>query len=707
MSCRQEVLEFFTRRLPDMAGFESRPQQLEMALAVAQAFEEDELLVVEAGTGTGKSLAYLVPALFWAQQSGQSVVVSTGTLTLQQQILDKDIPLLGRLLDFPFRAVLARGWSNYVCLRRLEGLVRAGGGLEPREQAVLVTLQEDLIAGKPGVRQKLSVPPALWDRVACDSTACGRQRCGWYAQCYLFRERRDLEGAALVVTNHALLLADLALRQAGAPGILPARDRLILDEAHHLEEIATEHLARGLGSGALHRLTSQLFVPRARAEEGGFLAALRQALARSRVPGRQELLATVDRHLLGALPSLGELAAELFAQVGELARDEKTPLTAAMMSSEAGAELRRRGLLLGQRLTDMAEGMREVRGRLQKFEDQDWHGLEVELAGFAERLAGMQADLEFCLFPEDPEWVYWLEKSARGRGLAAAPLQVGPHLEEGLLAPARTAVLTSATLAVQRDLNFFARRVGLSALDGRTRHLWLPSPFDFRQQALLGVATDLPDPSDPRFPHLLAGPVAHLAGRLGGATFLLVTSWALLQELEALLRPALEAVGVEVLAQGQEDRHLLLERFRSGGRYLLLGTDSFWEGVDVPGEALRCVILSRLPFRVPTEPVLAARAAQVDRQGRNAFQEYQLPLAVLKFRQGFGRLIRSQRDRGIVLVLDHRLVRRAYGQAFLESLPPCRRLKGPLQPLVEACLQWLETPSEALPADGEEEGKGH
>lgn len=669
-----------------------------MALAVARALREGEILVVEAGPGTGKSLAYLAPALAWRRAGGERVVVATRTLNLQEQLLKKDLPLLRRLAGVPLRAVEARGWSNYVCLRRLETLPRSGD-LSPAEGEALERLNRALEEGTPGVRQELDTPPELWSRVAAEPTACARSRCPWYSRCYFFRQRRELERADLVVTNHALLLSDVAMRREGGPGVLPGDlSCIILDEAHHLEAAATEHLARQVRTETLGRLLGQLYRPSAQTlEQGGFLAVLREAVAGARLDAalRRELLNTLDSGLLAALPGVEEGAQELAAHLQALcAGQDRRPLSGEGLSSPEGEEVRRAGLRLAERLASCAEALAELCSRLER--TGGWpgsEGLEMEISGFAQRLEGMRGDLEFCLFPEDPAWVYFAEAGPEGTGLCAAPLEVGPLLEQHLFREARAAVLTSATLAVGGRLEPFQERVGLDRLAHRVRRLCLPSPFDYRSQALLGIAADLPEPGHPRFPEALAGPVADLAAELGGGVFLLVTSWSLLRRLEALLRPALRERKVELLAQGQAPRGALLARFCSPGRWLLLGTDSFWEEVDVPGQALRCVVLARLPFRVPTDPIHAARTRRLEEQGRNPFFHYHLPLAVTRFRQGFGRLIRSAADRGVVLVADPRIRTRSYGRAFLESLPPCHLVEGPLEELVGASLAWLRTPS--------------
>lgn len=685
-----KVIRFFKERLAATDGYEHRTAQLEMTAAVAWAIENEELLVVEAGTGTGKSLAYLVPALLWGATSNKPVIVSTRTLNLQQQIVEHDLPRLAGLLSFVPEVVQARGWSNYVCLRRLYGLPGSGAPAELETEALALT--EQLSRGASGIRQDLEVDPALWNRIHCDSSACGRQSCPYYEDCYFFQERRKLERADLVVTNHSLVMADLALRQAGAPGVLPDRSCLVLDEGHHLEEVATQHLGRSFGKYQFAQLMTNLYDAATVLDKSGYLPGLRERLAKAPLEAqdKQKVLAIVDHQMLAAIPPLERTADEFFETVALLLAesDGKRQLVSQDFEHEVGQQLRLLGAELAGQLAALGRACGEVCECLTEVEMVGASEVTVELGGYVSRLKGMASDLEFCLFPESEDWVYWAQDSARDTALAATPLEIGELLRQHLFEEARSLVITSATLAVNQSLGFFEERVGLSG-SSRLHSLCLESPFDFANQVYLGVATGLGDPGSGDFLRQAIPAVVDVVTALRGKSFLLVTSWRLLKQLEAELRPLLEAEGIGLLVQGQASGGALLEAFRGGGDYLLIGTDSFWEGVDVPGEALSCVILGRLPFRVPTDPVVAAHSRRLERQGQDPFRHYQLPLAILKFRQGFGRLIRSSKDRGIVLILDHRARTRGYGRDFLASLPPCRRRAGPLQGLVRESLEWL------------------
>ncbi len=691
---QEKVLDFFRRRLAESEGYEHRTAQLEMTAAVAQAIEKEEILVVEAGTGTGKSLAYLVPSLLWGAYSKKPVVVSTRTLNLQQQIVCHDLPRLQGLLSFVPEVAQARGWSNYVCLRRLASLPGSGVPVEVEEQAVSLT--HHLSHGGSGIRQDLEVSGELWSRVHADSAACGRQGCPYYEDCYLFADRKKLERADLIVTNHSLVMADLALKREGAPGILPGYACLVLDEGHHLEEVATQHLGRSFGSFSFAQLINQLY-DGAGLEKGGYLPLVRERVARSPLDAslKQTALKLVDHELLALIPAVQRMADEFFEAVAfTLAKhDGKMQLAPEDFESEGGQELRRLGAEVAGGLAALARGCDQLVAELSETEMPGVQELRSELAGYQSRLKQMTSDLEFCLFPDSEDWVYWAQDSSRDTALVATPLEVGEILKRDLFEQARSLVICSATLAVNKSLEFFQERVGLTE-NPRLQGLCLESPFNFPEQVYLGVATALGNPGTPDYREQVVPALIELVERLRGRTFLLVTSWSLLRQMEADLGPPLAERGIGVLTQGQASGAALLEKFRGQGDYLLIGTDSFWEGVDVPGEALSCVVLARLPFRVPTDPVVSAHSKRLQRRGQDPFRNYQLPLAILKLRQGFGRLVRTARDRGLVLVLDHRARTKAYGRDFLQSLPPCRRRAGPVGGLVLEALDWLETQEE-------------
>ena len=700
----ERVRSFFEFRLRHLPNFEERPEQVEMAMAVAQALLGEELLVVEAGTGTGKSLAYLIPCLLWAFDRKQPVVVSTRTLNLQQQLLEKDIPLLRQLMDQPFRATPARGWSNYVCLRRLESVLGSQQA-SPLLAEEAGSLADHLSHGAPGVRQQLHVSDLLWSSIHAESAACNRQLCSHYQDCYLFRERREMERSELIIANHSLVMADLALRQNGAPGILPRPDCWVLDEGHHLEEVANEHLGRSLSLSDLNRIRQTVFDPKGRVNDAGWLPLLRDRLARGAPTAevRVRLLELLDRGLLSSLPTFYQIGEEFFHWLAQsilaLGTEGRIPLNSDFFHTPEGTECRRMSEQWAAHMEGLESSLRALSQALTEQEMESAQGGLSELGSLTDRLKSLRNNLEFCLFPDSPDWVYWAQNSPHDTQLGATPLDIGERLSSDFFAPARAMVVTSATLAIGKDLSFFEQRVGLDQHEHRIQRACLDSPFNFRECTYLGVATDLPDPNQAGFWARSQEALLWLIQQLQGRTFLLTTSHASLRLAKEALQAPLAQAGIRMLAQGQAPAGLLLEDFRRDSRALLIGADSYWEGVDVPGADLSCVILTRLPFRVPSDPLVKAHCRRLEDEGLSSFANYQMPQAILKFRQGFGRLIRTQRDRGMVLVLDSRLYHKSYGNDFMNALPACRRRAGRLAGLVQDAIQWLHPETEALGVD--------
>ncbi|MBT9583686.1 hypothetical protein IV102_10055 [bacterium] len=690
----ERVRFFFEHRLPHRPDYEQRPEQLQMALAVAQALQGEELLVVEAGTGTGKSLAYLIPSLLWAFDRRQPVVISTRTLNLQQQLLEKDIPLLRELMDQPFRATPARGWSNYVCLRRLES-VQNSQQATPELSHEATSLAENLSLGAPGVRQQLQVSDPLWTVIQAESAACNRQLCPYFQDCYLFRERREMERSELIIANHSLVMADLALRRDGAPGILPRPECWILDEGHHLEEVANEHLGRSLSLADLNRLRQSVYEPKGKVNDAGWLPTLRDRLAKAPVPSdsRARMLELLDRGLLTSLPTFYQVGEEFFHWLAQailaLGVEGRIPINSDFFYTPEGSQCRQVSEQWAAHLSSLEGSVRSLHQAVTENELEATQGGLAELQSLMDRLKGLRNDLEFCLFPDSQDWVYWAQNSAHDTQLGATPLDVGEHLASDFFGPARSVVVTSATLAVGKDLSYFEQRVGLDQHTHRIQRACLDSPFDFMQSAYLGVATDLPDPNKNGFWTQSREALSWLVQQLQGRTFLLTTSHASLRLAKEALQAPLAQAGIRLLAQGQAPAGMLLDQFRRDSRALLIGADSFWEGVDVPGDDLSCVILTRLPFRVPNDPLVKAHCRRLEEEGLNSFANYQMPQAILKFRQGFGRLIRTQRDRGLVLVLDSRLYHKSYGSDFMGALPRCQRRAGRLAGLVQDAMKWL------------------
>ncbi len=618
-------------------AYEHRPQQITMAKLVRRALDERRYALIEAGTGTGKTLAYLLPAVL----SGRRVVVSTATKTLQEQIVLKDLPLLREVSGFDFEATVMKGRGNYLCLARLD---RA----EEDPQFTLPS-REDLKAFKAvktwahatqsGDRAELDLPEglSLWRELSATSETCSGQRCPRHEDCFVTRMRRKAAESDLIIVNHHLFFADLHLRTAGGPSrggaeVIPRYEAVVFDEAHALEDVATEFFGVAASDYRIADLVRD--TEHALGEELG------------------------ERGVARRLERLERVAKALFDQVEAQAPKGGDParrLDAA------------RSKALGDPCRDLQESLLGLKAALGDSE-------ESEVQALGRRCKEIADDLHFLVSASEPGFVFWSETRARARFLRAAPIDVAEELQERLYATTDSVVFTSATLAAQGSLDFVKKRLGLTdAETGADRYtvdtLVLDSPFDFKAQAALYTPTTLPEPTDPAFVGAVAEEIYRLCEITGGRAFALFTSLKNMTEAHRLLKDRLP---YRVLLQGERPKQALLEEFKERPS-VLFAAHSFWEGVDVQGAALSLVVIDKLPFASPADPVVAARIEQLREKKGDPFGQYQVPEAALALRQGFGRLIRSRRDRGVVAILDRRLTTKGYGKAFLDSLPACGR----------------------------------
>jgi ATP-dependent DNA helicase DinG len=633
-----------------------------MAAAVAAAIQKGETLLAEAGTGTGKTLAYLIPAIL----SRQRVLVSTGTKNLQEQVFFKDLPALRKSIGVPFTATLMKGRSNYLCLHRWEAYRDAVDGntgtsgrlIEAGDHVLLPVIQEWAARTRTGDRAELCDLPEdlpLWREISADADTCLGTECPRYGDCFLTLMRQRAAESDVVIVNHHLLCADASVRQGAYGEVIPSCPTLVVDEAHQLEEVATQYFGVSFSNFRVDELT-------------GDAARVLSATPLDDLARTEEALRTLTR--------ITDRAAIFFAALS-LARRMAAPVGDARVryTSEAMAGCAGEGLMLAGAFEDLQTAL-AARGSPAGSRDSgpgmadsafgdggDAEDLNEAVAAIARRASELRRDLRFLLRADDQDFVYYLEYRGPGTFLRASPIDVSRIVRDALFDRFRTVVLTSATLAVDGSFSYIKGRLGI----GPASELRVTSDFDYARQALLYLPRRMPPPKSPSFAEAVARETVALLTRSRGRAFVLFTSYRVLRAVQPLVEMALP---YPILVQGTAPRSALIERFKSTANAVLLATSSFWQGVDVIGDSLSCVVIDKLPFASPGDPVTSARIDAINARGGDAFSEYQVPLAILSLQQGLGRLIRHRCDRGVLAILDPRLATMGYGHRFLASLPP-------------------------------------
>lgn len=636
-------------------NYEYRPGQIEMAEAVLRAFEERKHLIVEAGTGTGKTLAYLVPAIAAAVSRGSRVVVSTGTKNLQEQLMEKDIPFLQSVLPRKFTAAYMKGRSNYACLQRIKRAESAPvlEGLDDVDHFEQV--RRWARASETGDRAELTELPenlSFWRHIDARSDTCLGQKCPEYDPCFITRMRQSAQDADVLIVNHHLFFADLALRGGEYGQVIPDYSAVIFDEAHQIEDVAAEYFGAQVSNYQVDDLLRDL-----------------SNLPVTDASANRELTKSAGRVMRFAESFWMGFARE--ARGGDEGRFPVAPGTFARKTSAGEVE----ATPLGDAYLALDGALGRMETTLDALRDKP-----PEVENIVRRIRELRFSLEFIVAGDDARYVYWIERRGRGMFLRASPIDVSTLLQDKLFERVETVVLTSATLASAGSFSFIRERLGLQE---ETKELVAQPAYDYDRQAILYLPPRMPEPRSPHWSDAAAQEVAKLLEISEGRAFVLSTS---LSGMQSLYERVSRLVEYPCFVQGSMSKAGLLEKFRRTPNAVLFATSSFWQGVDVRGEQLSCVVIDKLPFAVPTDPVVSARQRFIEDQGGSSFYEYSVPQAVITLKQGLGRLIRSATDRGILAVLDPRLRTAAYGRLFLQSLPPCRVTSN-----IEDCASVFET----------------
>ena len=673
--------------------FEERPSQIELVKEISKTFNDEAIGVFEAGTGVGKSFAYLVPSMLWALENKERVVISTGTINLQQQLAEKDIPQAEKIIGKKIKSILVKGRQNYVCLRRLSEM-GAERDLFSEETEVFDKIASWAKESKTGSKSDLSfMPPEnLWQRVNSEADACMGMRCKFREKCFVMKVRKEAADANILVVNHHMLFADIESRMNGAgyddTAVLPPYKRIIFDEAHGIEDAATSFFSNALNRFRILKQLNLLYRQR-KSSVTGYVFTLS---ALSHIEDKSDNVKIEIEKTKEAIYSLEENAAEVLEREFSLRLFQGTAHRFTGMIEKIR--------VLQHHLATVTGLMREI---IEGISDDDLDNSVIYEAKAVLRRLDTSVALcqNFVVWEEHPESVFWIQakrlpplmakniSSQAGANpfyyeLIETPLDIAPMMNRGVFEPMKSVVCTSATISISRSFDFWKKRVGISFVEKeRVKSGEFESPFPYKENMFFAVPSDAPFPDNENFQAYIEDSIVRLIEAAGGKTLVLFTAYDSLRHACDTARTRLSSSGITVLKQGDDDRFRLLSQFKDDVSSVLFATDSFWEGVDVPGESLSLVVIVKLPFGVPSDPVFAARSEQIAKRGGFPFMELSIPDAVIKFRQGFGRLIRRGDDRGAVVALDRRIIEKSYGRMFTSSVPECEIVYKPLNVILE------------------------
>mgnify|MGYP006277490201 FL=1 len=681
---KEEILDYFKENGPlaeNMEGFEYRNEQIEITESIIDNFNNSDFTLIEAGTGIGKSFAYLIPALYWAVKNDEPVVISTNTINLQQQIMDKDVEFLKKVLPFKFKADLAIGRKNYLCIRKLKNIGNSFS--DQSEQQGFEKLVDWTEKTKTGIRSeiKFNLKNSVWDEVASDSDYCIGSLCPYYDDCYFMQARNELFNSDLIVVNHYLLLSDALIKNSGY-STLPKYKSLIIDEAHNFHDVATYHL----GKTTSYKLNNQI-LKKLYDKKYSIIPRIRNKVGSLKTDNKEKIYQLIDQNIIPQIKKLEENNKEYFLLIDKFFQKyEQSSLILAedIKEDDTYKDINEKGFNFHKNYDDLLVYLKSLINQLKMVENYD--KIEAELLELRQNLNTvneMVFNLLFNLEADDDDYVFWLEKyryNDKYVSHMSALLNVEGHMPDMLWEKLRNVLMTSATLTVNDSFNFFTEALGIS----NQKEVIVNSPFNYEKQSRLIIPNDIYTPSNNAFTSQIADDLTDILRTFKGSTMVLFTSYSMLDSLYKKINHKLEEENINILSQSKYSRKYIMDKFKAGKNQIIFGTQSFWEGVDIVGKDLKYLIIMRLPFPVPNDPVNAARVNLMKQEGKNYFFEYFIPKAVIKFKQGFGRLIRSKNDKGIVICMDNRIISKRYGQVFLNSIPEkCPVIKMNLRQIID------------------------